>query len=91
MGVEPIHPLRVLQHLGHAHATEASRHIRGLFGGQARIHWLFHSYMVRLVCVQDPKDRRWANCDETLKKLTGEKRIKLFGGQKYFSKHIVGK
>jgi chromatin remodeling complex protein RSC6 len=47
--------------------------------------------MVRLVCVQDPKDKRWANCDETLKKLTGEKRIKLFGGQKYFSKHIVGK
>lgn len=44
---------------------------------------------VASVSLQDPSDKRFALCDETLEKLTGEKRIQLFGGQKYFKEHIL--
>jgi hypothetical protein len=40
MGLEPIHPLRVLQHLGHAHATVNSRPNKGLSVGRPGVeHW----------------------------------------------------
>lgn len=39
--------------------------------------------------LQDPSDKRYADCDETLEALTGEKRIMLFGGQKYFKEHFI--
>lgn len=41
--------------------------------------------------LQDPSDKRFAICDATLQQLTGESRIQLFGGQKYFKDHILGK
>jgi hypothetical protein len=46
---------------------------------------------VCVVCAQDPSDKRFAICDATLQQLTGESRIQLFGGQKYFKEHILGK
>jgi hypothetical protein len=45
---------------------------------------------VLLCCAQDPSDKRFAMCNDTLKHLTGEKRIQLFGSQKYFKKHLLG-
>lgn len=40
--------------------------------------------------MQDPNDKRFVTCDETLKKLTGQSRLKAFGAIKYLNAHVLG-
>lgn len=47
--------------------------------------------VVSCCAAQDPSDKRYANCDATLQRLTGERRIMLFGAQKYFKNHLLTK
>lgn len=38
----------------------------------------------------DPNKKSMLNCDEALKKLTGEDSFQCFGFAKYFKRHLLG-
>ena len=54
----------------------------------AVLSWCDLLLAVGCCCCQDPEDKRYANCNETLEKLTGQKRILMFGAQKFFKDHF---
>jgi chromatin remodeling complex protein RSC6 len=41
--------------------------------------------------LQDPSDKRFVLADDTLEKLTGEKRFKAFGAVALFKHHFIKK
>ena len=40
-------------------------------------------------CLQDPADKRYTVCDDTLRELTGETRFLSFGFMKHLNKHLI--
>lgn len=42
-----------------------------------------------MCCMQNPANKREVLCNDVLKSLTGQDKFLAFGGQKYFSQHIL--
>ena len=45
--------------------------------------------MTNNVFMQNPANKREVLCNDVLKSLTGQDKFLAFGGQKYFSQHIL--
>jgi chromatin remodeling complex protein RSC6 len=48
-----------------------------------------HAIDSAIHCLQDPADRRYTVCDDTLRELTGETRFLSFGFMKHLNKHLI--
>lgn len=48
-----------------------------------------HAFDSTIHCLQDPEDKRYTVCDDTLRDLTGETRFLSFGFMKHLNKHLI--
>ena len=66
-----------------------SRHVAYVFTLPVMVAFLCYAMTNVVVLVQNPANKREVLCNDVLKSLTGLDKFLAFGGQKYFSQHIL--